>query len=455
MSASVSDMRRQRLTTGFCYPSVTRTVIAMAKALTVKQLEALKAGPARREVPDGLLIGLYFIIQPSGARSWAVRYRYGGKPCKLTLGPYPALDLGTARDRARDALKAVAAGQDPGLEKKDAARKAQQDVEARDRVSIQLDAFYERHVKPNNTLRTASEVMRALDKDVRSAWGERRVQQITRRDVIELLDSIVDRGKPIAANRALAYMRRFFNWLIERSVLETSPCDRVKAPSGEQDRDRVLTDGELRWLWKATERLGYPFGPFVRLLLLTGQRRDEVAKLRWAEICRPDLWTIPKERTKNGIAHDVPLSSAAQEVITALPRIVGKPGYLFTTNGQSAASGYSHAKERLDKFMLAVAQEEAVEYGLDPNEIQIPEWRLHDLRRTLASGVARLRHPPHVVEAVLNHTSGAVSGVAAVYNRYSYLEEKTHALEAWGRFVIDLVEGSAPNVVSLQRANAS
>jgi integrase len=188
-------------------------------------------------------------------------------------------------------------------------------------VPAQLDAFYERHVKPNNTSRTAAEVMRALNKDVRSAWGERRVQDITRRDVIELLDSIVDRGKPIAANRALAYTRRFFNWLIERSVIETSPCDRVKAPASERDRDRILTDDEIRWLWKATERAAYPFGPFVRLLLLTGQRRDEVAKARYREFLHQALWQIPKERTKNGIAHEVPLSTAAQEMIAALPAL--------------------------------------------------------------------------------------------------------------------------------------
>jgi integrase len=422
----------------------------MAKALTVKQLEALRAGPVRREIPDGLLVGLYFVIQPSGARSWAVRYRYGGKPRKLTLGGYPVLELGKARERARQALETVAAGRDPGLEKAEANRRARDDAGEQDLVATQLDRFYERHVKPNNTARTATEVMRALDKDVRSAWGERRVQDVPRRDVIELLDTIVDRGKPIAANRALAYLRRFFNWLIQRSVLEASPCDRVKAPAGEKDRDRVLTDDELRWLWKATERLGYPFGPFVRLLLLTGQRRDEVAKARYREFPHQAIWQIPKERTKNGFAHDVPLSTAAQEVVAALPRVAGRPGYLFTTSGETAISGYSNAKERLDKFMLAVAREEAAERGLDPDEIEIPEWRLHDLRRTMASGMARLGHAPHVVEAVLNHTGGTISGVAAVYNRYTYADEKCRALEVWGRFVVDLVQGSAPNVVRLR-----
>jgi integrase len=424
----------------------------MAKSLTVQSIERQKPeADTRGEIPDGLLVGLYFVIQPSGARSWAVRYRYGGKPRKLTLGGYPALDLGTARERAREALQAVAAGRDPGTEKAQANLRARDGVPGHDLLSSHLDRFYERHVKPNNTARTAAEVMRALDKDVRSAWGERRVQDITRRDVIELLDRIVDRGKPIAANRALAYMRRFFNWLIERSVLETSPCDRVKAPAGEKDRDRILTDDEVRWLWKATEKIGYPFGPFVRLLLLTGQRRDEVAKARYREFPHPALWQIPKERTKNGIAHDVPLSLAAQEVIAALPRIAGRNGFLFTTSGEAAISGYSNAKERLDKAMLTVARQEAAERGLNPDDVEIPEWRLHDLRRTMASGMARLGHAPHVVEAVLNHTGGAISGVAAVYNRYSYAEEKARALAAWGLFVMDLVEESnAVNVIMMR-----
>jgi integrase len=421
----------------------------MAKALTAQSVGRLKPDPAKRlEIPDGLLVGLYFVVQPSGARSWAVRYRHAGKPCKLTLGLYPALDLGAARARARDALQAVAAGRDPGTEKREAAREAQ-DGTGRDLVSTQLDAFYERHVKANNTVRTAGEVMRALDKDVRTAWGGRRVQDITRRDVIELLDGIVDRGTPIAANRALAYTRRFFNWLVERSILETSPCDRVKAPSSETDRDRILTHDEIRWLWKATDRLGYPFGPFVRLLLLTGQRRDEVAKSRCREFPRPELWQIPKERTKNGIATDVPLSRAAQDVIAALPRIAGQ-GFLFTTNGETAVSGYSGAKERLDRLMLAAAREEAVERGCAPDEVEISEWRLHDLRRTVASGMARLGHPPHVVEAVLNHTGGTISGVAAVNNRYSYADEKIRALEAWGRFVRELVHDRAENVVAVR-----
>lgn len=145
----------------------------------------------------------------------------------------------------------------------------------------------------------------------------------------------------------------------------------------------------------------------------------------------------------------MPLNAAAQEVIATLPRVAGRAGYLFTTSGETAISGYSNAKERLDKFMLAVAREEAAERGLNPDDVEIPEWRLHDLRRTMASGMARLGHAPHVVEAVLNHTGGTISGVAAVYNRYSYADEKAQALNAWGSHVGQLVTAAPSGAVPI------
>jgi integrase len=414
----------------------------MAKALTAQSVERLKSDPTKRlEVPDGLLPGLYLVIQPSGARSWAVRYRYAGVPRKLTLGPHPVLDLATARERGREALQSVAAGRDPAEEKRRAAKRAREKGVGSDLVTAQLDLFIDRYVRARGRPRYADDVVRVLNREVRPVWGMRRVQEITRRDVVELLDTIVDRGAPVTANKVLAFVRKFYNWLIERSVVEVSPCARVKAPADEPSRDRVLTDDELRWLWRGSEKVGYPYGPFVKLLILTGQRRDEVAKARLSELKGEDLWTIPKERTKNSLATDVPLSAAAQEVLAAMPRMASKSGFLFTTNGETAISGYSVGKQRVDRFMLEAARQEAVELGQDPDAIVIPEWRFHDLRRTLASGLARLGHPPHIVEAILNHTGGTISGVARVYNRYNYAEEKRRSLETWGRYVMDLVDG--------------
>src|SRR3954451_3670569 len=192
----------------------------MAKGLTAQAVERLKPDPAKRlEVPDGLLPGLYFVIQPSGAKSWAVRYRHAAKPRKLTLGSYPALDLGTARDRARTALQAVALGRDPGAEKQEARRAARNEKPDRDLFPAVLETFLERHVRAKTKRRSAEEAERIFRKHVVPAWGRRQAQDITRRDVIEHLDKLVDAGKPVLANRTLAHVRKFFNWCIDRSII--------------------------------------------------------------------------------------------------------------------------------------------------------------------------------------------------------------------------------------------
>jgi integrase len=209
----------------------------------------------------------------------------------------------------------------------------------------------------------------------------------------------------------------------------------VRPPVAERSRDRVLTDDEIVAFWRAAEAIGEPFGPLYRLLLLTGQRLREAAGMRDAEISG-DVWTIPAARAKNSEAHAVPLSTAAQGVLAGVRRIKGA-GYVFTTNGSSAVSGFAKAKARLDKAMGE---------GVEP-------FVIHDLRRTAASGMARLGIPPHVVEAVLNHRTGTVSGVARVYNRFTYEAEKRAALESWGRYVLELVgERQADNVVRLEGA---
>src|SRR4051794_32003614 len=239
----------------------------MPKALTAQSVERLKPDSTKQlQVPDGLLPGLYLVLQPSGSRSWAVRYRHAGTPRKLTLGGYPVLDLARARAEARTALQAVAQGRDPAREKQEAKRSARDE---KDTVAAQVESFLARHTRKNNKARTAEEVERVFKLHVLPVWGERRVQEITRRDVVDLLDGIVDAGKPVAANRTLAAVRKFFNWLIDRSVLDASPVVRVKAPTPEKSRDRVLSDDELRLIWRAASRMGGPFGAFIQTLMLT------------------------------------------------------------------------------------------------------------------------------------------------------------------------------------------
>ena len=432
----------------------------MAKALTAASVEKLNPNPEKRvEIPDGLLAGLYLVSQPSGRKSWAVRYRAAGAPRKLTLGPYPALDLVAAREAARTALRDAQTGADPAREKQAVRRQAKERGQGeRDAFPSVARLFIERHAKPNNRRwKDAARILGLVPdparpdeaeqpktfipakKGIAARWEQRRVQDITRRDVIDLLDEMVEAGKPIAANRALATLRKMFNWAAGRDIVEANPAAGVKAPASETSRDRVLSDDELRVLWKACDDIGWPMGRFVQLLILTGQRRDEVAGMTWRELAVPNaLWSIPRTRAKNDVAHDVPLSKAALALLEGLPTVAGDAGYVFTTTGETAVSGFSKAKLKLDEKMLAALRKEAAERGEDPNRVTLPAWRLHDLRRTAASGMAKLGISLPVIEKVLNHVSGSFSGIVGVYQRHSFADEKRAALEAWGEFVVQL-----------------
>ena len=399
--------------------------------LTVKNVEGMRPGAERREIPDAHMPGLYLVLQPSGAKSWAVRYRHRRISRKHTIGAYPALGLKDARELGAKALRAVAEGRDPGREKL-LARSAKADS-----VERVVEEFLERHVRRSNRPRTAQGTERLLRQHVLPHWRGRMVHDITRRNVLDILDRVVDGGAPITANRVFAAVRKFFNWCTARDILAASPCAGVKPPTTERARDRVLSDDELRLVWAAADKLGGTFGPLVKLLALTGQRRDEVARMRHNELnLDARLWTLPAERTKNNKPHEVPLSNATLAVLGSVPRIAGSPFVLATNGGASPISGYSEGKRRLDALLPA----------------DMPPWRLHDLRRTCASGLARLGINLPVIEKVLNHSSGSFAGIVGVYQKHSFADEKRQALEAWGSFVTALVEGKPANkVVRLRR----
>jgi integrase len=398
----------------------------MARTLTTRTVESLQPARARREIPDKHLPGLYLILQPSGAKSWAVRYRHAGTPRKYTLGPYPAIDLKSARDLAGKALRAVAEGRDPGREKAQRAMKA-------DSIEHVVAQFIERHCKRSNRPRTAQETERLLRLHVLPRWRGRLVHDVTRRDVLDLLDRVVDSGKLIAANRTLSAVRKMFNWAVARDIIAASPCAGVKPPTAERSRERVLTDPELRNVWQAADKVGGPFGALVKLLVLTGQRRDEVAGMSWPEIdLGGRLWTLPAARVKNNRVHEIPLSAAALAVLQALPRIGER--FVLTSNGEAPSSGYSKGKRKLDAL-------------LPPD---MAPWRLHDIRRTVASGMARLGANLPVIERLLNHSSGSFAGIVGVYQKHDFADEKRRALDAWGAFVTDLVsDRPRRNVVRL------
>ena len=234
-----------------------------------------------------------------------------------------------------------------------------------------------------------------------------------------------------------------------------SPCKGIEAPAAETSRDRVLEEEEIRLAWRVFDAIGWPFGSIGKLLLLTGARRSEIAEARWQEIdLAAKTLTLPGSRTKNGEPSQIPLSDAAAEIISALPRIEGKAALLFSTTGATPVSGFSRSREVIERAMVAKLREAATERGQDPEKVEAPKpWTLHDLRRTCASGMASLKIAPHVIEAVLNHKNGTIKGVAKVYNRYSYAAEKRAALDAWARRLNAIVTGTeASNVVELARA---
>ena len=389
----------------------------MARALTVRTIETLKPVKERREIPDAYLPGLYLIVQPSGAKAWAVRYRHGRRPRKHTLGGYPAIDLKSARELGAKALRTVAEGRDPGQEK---AQGRSTRVDSIESVTAQ---FIERHCNRSNRPRTAKETQRLLQSHVLPRWRGKMAHDITRRDVLDVLDRVVDSGAPIAANRTLSAIRKLFSWCVQRDIIAASPCAGVKPPTEERSRDRVLSDAELKTIWIAADQVEGPFGPLIKLLVLTGQRRDEVAKMQWSELdLKARLWTLPPERVKNNQPHEVPLSDAVIAILEFLPRPSGSP-FVLTASGEAPASNYSKNKRRLDMLLSA----------------NMPSWRLHDLRRTTASGMARLGINLPVIEKVLNHSSGSFAGIVGVYQRHSFAEEKRKALEAWANHIIEFV----------------
>jgi integrase len=447
----------------------------MSKPLTAKSVLHAKPGAVRREIPDGQCRGLFLIVQPSGAKSWAFRFRFGDKPRKMTIGavltdgPEPeqpelgqANTLAGARVLAAAAARDVQRGIDPGRAKIKSQQEAKQraaNALALDRDTVEAVAreFIRRHAMAETRERSWREAMRIIgltldDKgelirsktsgEVLSRWADRSIHEITRRDVRELLDGIKDRGAPIMANRALSYVGKMFAWAVDVDILTASPCAGLKKLSREKSRDRVLTDDELRLVWRGADAMGWPYGPIVQMLILTLQRREEVSAMHRKEL-RGDEWVLPASRSKNNVATVVPLSSAVRELLDGLPTI-GKSGFVFTVDGDKPFSGFGYAKMQLDEEIARLN-------GGKP----LAPWVLHDLRRTAASALARLGVQQQVVEKLLNHVSGSLKGVAGIYNRFDYAPERRAALEKWSTHVMGLIKGrdKSPKVIAFNRPN--
>src|SRR5271165_4477762 len=353
-------------------------LVMARRKLTDLVVEKLKPPPEGRvEIFDTTFPGLALRVTSTGHKSWSTYYWAAGSHRRYTIGPYPAFKPADARKAASAVLHRVEAGGDPAEEKR-----TRRTAQAPDDMTFAAVArrYLKQQVEKNTAASTFRETMRIIEQDVIPVWGKRPIGSIVRRDVSALVDAKAESGAEVQANRVLARLRTLFGWAVGKDLNEVNPCDGLKPPTKERARDRVLTEDEIRIFWHAADKLDWPFGPLFKLLLLTAQRRDEVASIEWSEIdLERRLWSLPREKAKNDQGHDVHLSAQAVDILTALPRIGAKDGLIFTTNGRTAVSGFSRAKERLDALMANAAGRE------------IEPWILHDLRRTATTGMARLK----------------------------------------------------------------
>lgn len=377
-------------------------------------------------------------VTPAGTKSYVFQYRLKGRPARrTTIGGHgspwtPEL----ARKEAELRLLQVRQGVDPvELEKQ---RRAEEDRERTETqrlaFDIYADQFVELYLKEHwaDTWKTG----RGTLQPIKLAFAGKSLMEIRRTDVAALLDGYGKR--PGARKLAHSVLRKLFNWAVDRGDLEHSPVAGMKAPKAVPARRRVLAPGELELVWDASQKLGELWGPFVRMLILTLQRRDEVASLDWSEIDLANaVWNLPAERAKNDHPHRVPLNALAISELKALGH--RNSGLVFTTTGKTAASGFAKAKRSLDRLMVAIAAERAEKSGKENESKTLTAWRFHDLRRTGATNLQALGVPVEVTEAILNHISGTTSGIAGVYNLYRYDPEKKRALDSWANRIEQII----------------
>ena len=437
----------------------------MVKLLTVAAVQRLRPQGKRREVRDGGAPGLRLVIQPSGHKSWAMRMRRpDGRSCKVTLGPVDLsrddstepvlggpLSLGAARQLAARLSRQRAQGQDVAEQKRQLARQS----EGINTFSALARDFIEGHARPHNRgWRATAKVLglsypadgdqpAVIQRGLTERWAAKPTSEIDASMIYSVVDEFRRHAIPgtrpknrrlsDARGRAMAgALGKLFGWAVQHRRVATNPTVGMFRPKSPPSRDRLLGKSEIREFWQACSTLGWPFGPCLQLLLVTGARRSEVAGMQWAELNEDfSIWSLPSSRTKNKLPHVVFLPPMAREIIAKVPR-VAVAAHVFTTNGSTPISGFSKIKLRLN--------------ALTPSG----DWRFHDLRRTAVTNMAELGVLPHVIEAVVNHISGHKGGVAGVYNRAAYSEEKKAALELWADHLTAIVSGQPARVVSIR-----
>lgn len=394
---------------------------------------------------DTELKGFGLRVTPRAVKSYVIQYRVDGGPARrTTIGIHGSpWTPASARDYAEDFLFKVKQGIDPVAEKREA--KKQAELLAFDGYADRFVRLY-RKVNWRDSWKDGESVLNAA----KPHFGTKAITAIKRKDVTDWLDGYADR--PGAKKLAHSVLRKFFNWAVDEGDLEVSPIAGMKAPKAVPARKRVLNREELICAWLAAAELAEVWTAYFRVLMLTLQRREEVAGVDWNEIeLDAAMWELPDDRAKNDEAHRVPLSGLA---VAELKRLGPTPkGLVFTTTGETPVSGFSKVKKSLDAKMLEIMRERAEKRGEKPEKVELMPWRIHDLRRTGATNMQALGVPVEVTEAVLNHISGTRAGIAGVYNRYRYDPEKRKALDTWAAHLQNLVEGREPttNVVPFAR----
>jgi len=461
----------------------------MVKALTAAAVAKYRPLAKRRRIRDGGARSLFLIIEPSGHKSWQMRFRgSGGKPGKITLGSVHdgdetpgtpvigmPLTLAGARQLAADILRQRALGGDPIADHKARKHRARAETEERQAGTFAacVRNYMKEYAKPKTRNWRESARLLGLDfpRDGGEAvekkggllqrWGDKRVRDIDGHDVWNVIDEARRIGVPglTARNRGNSDARArglyvalssFFTWAQRNRLIGANPCRTVPRPAPAAVRDRTLTEVEIKWFWRACESADAPrvpgalkpFASLLRLLLLTGQRLDEVAGMTREELHDDGTWNLAGNRTKNKRAHVVPLPPLARDLIAAMP---GESGLIFTTTGTSPVSGWSRMKKRLDAAMLELARKEK------GPKATIPPWRLHDLRRTAITHMAELGIRPDVIELSVNHVSGSRGGIAGVYNRSELLPERKVALERWAAHLAGLTAPKTDKVIRLRK----
>jgi len=399
---------------------------------TPRSIEALKPESKRyivwKENGDGLGIR----ITPNGKKSFVFMYRFGGKPRMMTLGVFPRVKLADAGVLHSAAKKLFDEGVDPAAIK----QKHKKNEKEADTISGLIEAFIEWGKKNKKSWK---EDERMLQKNVEHVTGKKKVKDINKKDILSMLDTIIARGSPVQANRVLGCLRKMFNFAVERDIIQISPCYGMKAPAKEQQRDRVLTQEEIKTFWQGMDNENVCMTKEVKialkLVLVTAQRKGEVLHAEWSEIdLENGWWVIPKEKSKNGLSHRVPLSKQALELLSELKESTGGRDLLFPArHGQEGSLNQWALSSALYKNFKHIGVEE--------------KFTTHDLRRTGASHITGMGISRLVVSKILNHVERSIT---AVYDRYSYDKEKRHALDAWGNEIDKIIyDKKSSNVVAI------